>query len=438
MLVFAVTVFFVFKQPKVRIPFTSKRVRIDYGWAPLVGVLILLVVGSISACTISVGVLGSGDVSPYSIIILIMSLAYICISLDYTGFIEYISVKVVGAARNSGRKLFIYFFALTAFLTLFTDNDIVILTMTLIMFYISINAKIDPIPFLFAQFSAVNILGMALYIGNPTNIVAADAYGLSFAEFARWMLLPSVISAAACLTLLWFIFRRRIPRKFRAVKMNPSSSLKDKRGAMFGVVVLGLVIVFMSLPTSTTGVPIWGVALFFSLVMVAHDLAKYRARAVKIFSRLPWKIVPFLIGFFIMVEALAAAGWTDLFASKLSGLSGNIIITVIGISFMCSIATGVMNHHPMTIFFVRVFNSPSFAASQTTRLGATLGLVVGSNFGANLTLIGALAGIMWAGILHDKGIQISFSQFTKYGLIIMPLVTIVAGLTLIAELMLFA
>ncbi|MEW6592329.1 MAG: SLC13 family permease [Candidatus Hadarchaeota archaeon] len=437
MLFFAATVFLVFKQPKVRIPFTSKRVWIDYGWAPLLAVFILLATRFIDSSTISSGVIGAGNVSPYSIIILIMSLSYICISLDYTGFFEYVSLKVVGASKNSGRKLFIYFFALTAFLTLFTDNDIVILTMTLIMFYISINAKINPIPFLFAQFFAVNILGMALYIGNPANIVAADAYGLSFAEFAKWMLLPSAFSALACLILLWVVFRRKIPRRFRAIKVEPGSSLRDKRGAIFGSAVLVLVIIFMSLPTSMTGVPIWGIALFFAAVMVFHDMAKHRAGVFKIFARLPWKVVPFLIGFFIMIEALVAAGWTDLFASQLSGLSGSVIITVFGVCFLTSLSAGVMSNHPMTIFFVRVFNSPSFAATQTTRLGATLGLVVGSNFGANLTLIGALAGIMWAGILHDKGIQISFSQFSKYGLLIMPLVTIVAGLTLIAEIMLF-
>jgi arsenical pump membrane protein len=437
-IIFAATIYLVFKHPMVKIPFTSKYAHIDYGWAPIIGVILLLATFSIGPGTIAGGIFGSDSVRPYSILILIISLSYICVSLDYTGFLEYVSLRVAGASKNSGKRLFVYFFLLTAFLTLFTDNDIVILTMTLIIFYFSKNAKIDPIPFLFAQFFAVNIMGMALYIGNPTNIVAADSYpphGLSFAEFAKWMFLPSLLAAVTCLFLLWLIFRRRIPSKFETPAVDPRSALRNKNGAIFGSVVLVLTIVFMSVPTSWTGVPIWVIPLFFALVMFLHDIVSYHSSASTIASRVPWKIVPFLIGLFIIIESLASSGWTDLFASQLSRISGSLITTVFGICFLSSIMAGVMNNHPMTIFFVRTLQSSSFTG--TTKLGATTALIAGSNFGANFTLIGALAGIMWAKMLSDKGCSISFSEFSKYGLLIMPLVASVACLTLVAELAIF-
>lgn len=431
-IIFVATIYLVFKHPMVKIPFTSKYAHIDYGWAPIIGVILLLATLSIGPSTIAGGIFGSDSVRPYSILILIISLSYICVSLDYTGFLEYISLRVAGASKNSGKRLFVYFFLLTAFLTLFTDNDIVILTMTLIIFYFSKNAKIDPIPFLFAQFFAVNIMGMALYIGNPTNIVVADFQGLSFAEFAKWMFLPSLSAAVTCLALLWLVFRRRIPSKFETPAVDPRSALKNKSGAIFGSAVLVLTIVFMSVPTSLTGVPIWAIPLFFALVMFLHDIVSYRSGASTIVSRVPWKIVPFLIGLFIIIESLASSGWTGLFASQLSIISGNLIATVFGICFLSSLMAGVMNNHPMTIFFVRALQSSSLTG--TARLGAATAVIAGSNFGANFTLIGALAGIMWAKMLSDKGCSISFSEFSKYGLLIMPLVVGVACLTLVAEL----
>jgi len=430
-LVFVATIFLVFKHPTIRIPFTSKYFRIDYGSAPIVGVIILFVTGSVGIDTITRGIIGGANVKPYSIIILIMSLSYICVSLDFTGFFEYLSLRVVGISGNSGKRLFIYFFLLTAFLTLFTDNDIVILTMTLIIFYVSKNVGMDPIPLLFAQFFAVNTLGMALYIGNPTNIIAADAYGLSFVEFARWMFLPSIFAAASCLLLLWLVFRRRIPREIKTPKIDPHSALKNRTWALFGSIVLACTILFISLPI---GVPLWTITLFFAIVMFLYNVVSHRSSIPAISSRMPWKIVPFLIGLFIIVESLASTGWTDLFASQLSKISGSLITTVFGIGFLSSLAAGVMNNHPMTIFFVKALQSPSFAAPHPTQLGSTLALIAGSNFGANFTLIGALAGIMWAKILSDKGCSISFSEFSKYGFLIMPLVVTVACLTLVAEL----
>jgi len=432
LLIFVATIFLVFKRPTVRIPFTSKYLRIDYGLAPIFGAIILLATFSIGIDTITSGITGDGNVKPYSIIILIMSLSYICVSLDFTGFFEYLSLRIARASRGSGKRLFVYFFLLTGFLTLFTDNDIVILTMTLIIFYVGKNAGLDPIPFLFAEFFAVNILGMALYIGNPTNLVAADAYGLSFVEFARWMFLPSVFAATSCLFLLWLVFRRRIPGKFEVPKIDPHLALKDRTGALFGSIVLTSTILFMSLPFSWTGVHLWTIALFFAILMFLHNIVSYRSGISAISSRMPWKIVPFLVGLFIIVESLASTGWTDLFASQLSKISGSLVTTIFGIGFLSSLSAGVMNNHPMVIFFARAFQSPSFTGPQ---LGSTLALIAGSNFGANFTLMGALAGIMWAKMLSDKGTSISFSEFSKYGFLIMPPVIAVACLTLLAELM---
>jgi len=437
MLVFVATIYLVFKHPTIRIPFTSKYIQIDYGLAPIVGVIILVATLSIGIDTIAGGIVGSAGVKPYSIIILITSLSYICVSLDFTGFFEYLSLRVARASKNSGKRLFVYFFLLTAFLTLFTDNDTVILTMTLIIFYVCKNARLDPIPFLFAQFFAVNILGMALYIGNPTNIVAADAYGangLSFMEFARWMFLPSIFAAVSCFLLLWLVFRRRIPNQFKTPKIDPQSALKNRNGALFGSIVLTCTIVFMSLPTSWTGIPLWGIALFFALVMFLHDVVTYRSSISAISSRVPWKIVPFLMGFFIIIEGLASTGWTELFASQLSKISGSPITMIFSICILSSLAASVMNNHPMTIFFVKTFQSPSFVASQTASLGSTTALIAGSNFGANFTLMGALAGLMWAKILSDKGYPISFKEFSKYGFLIMPIVIAIACLVLSIEL----
>jgi arsenical pump membrane protein len=51
-------------------------------------------------------------------------------------------------------------------------------------------------------------------------------------------------------------------------------------------------------------------------------------------------------------------------------------------------------------------------------LVSVFSVIIGSNLGALLTPIGALAGIMWMSILKHKGVHFSFGEFMKYGAII--------------------
>jgi Na+/H+ antiporter NhaD and related arsenite permeases len=64
-------------------------------------------------------------------------------------------------------------------------------------------------------------------------------------------------------------------------------------------------------------------------------------------------------------------------------------------------------------------------------LPAALATAVGSNLGANLTPIGALAGIMWMTILTEKDFRISFLEFMKYGFLVTP-VSLLACLSVLA------
>ena len=102
-----------------------------------------------------------------------------------------------------------------------------------------------------------------------------------------------------------------------------------------------------------------------------------------------------------------------------------------------SLACNVMNNQPMTILFTRALQGNPIFSSGAVGRGSMYALILGSNLGANLTMIGALAGIMWGKILVDKGCPISFREFAKYGLKVMPLVIAAGCLVLVLELLLF-
>ncbi|MEM3545755.1 MAG: ArsB/NhaD family transporter [Candidatus Bathyarchaeia archaeon] len=435
MLVFIIAIFLIFKRPSVKVPYTSKSIHIDYGLASILCASVILASSPSSALTLlKEGVLGCDYVKPYSVIVFILSFSYICLSLDCTGFFEYVSLRVVKTAGASGLRLFTYLFLLTSFLSMFTSNDVVILTVTYLVIHICAYAEVDPVPYLIAQFFAANTLSMGLYIGNPTNIVIADAFGVNFAEFARWMLIPSISATLVCLLLLLLTFRRRVVKSVKVPDIDPRYSLKDRNGAIFGLLTLGCMLFLISLPTEWINAQAWAIALLFALVMGLYDLIFNRSRAKMVFRRMPWRIAPFLIGLFIIVEGLATSGWTHLFASQISRIvSKNPMVTISSLSFLSALAAGLMNNHPMTIFFIKTLKEGGIQrVSEEVRISLTSALVIGSNLGANYMLTGSLAGLIWSKILSDREVKISFSEFSKYGFTIMPLVTLAASLSLTA------
>lgn len=65
------------------------------------------------------------------------------------------------------------------------------LTLTPIVCYFAKATGVDPMPFLFAEYAAANTFGALLYTGNPTNIIVADAYNMTFLGYSKFMTLPT-------------------------------------------------------------------------------------------------------------------------------------------------------------------------------------------------------------------------------------------------------
>ena len=65
--------------------------------------------------------------------------------------------------------------------------------------------------------------------------------------------------------------------------------------------------------------------------------------------------------------------------------------------------------------------------------GALFAAVIGSNIGAFLTPVGALAGIMWMAMLKNHGVNLSFGKFTAIGaaVAVPTLLAALAGLLLV-------
>ena len=74
-------------------------------------------------------------------------------------------------------------------------------------------------------------------------------------------------------------------------------------------------------------------------------------------------------------------------------------------------AANIVNNIPMSVLFCSIMQSCDPSALSD----AVYATVIGSNIGAFLTPIGALAGIMWSSILNQHGLKFGYLQFLKIG-----------------------
>src|SRR5690554_5443851 len=117
------------------------------------------------------------------------------------------------------------------------------------------------------------IASMALYIGNLTNVVACQAYKVSFLEYSAWMLLPCFAAIAACYLMLRINFRdeKYIPKVLKSPDVDPRSCLVDPVGAIFGLAVLASSLICL-IGTSFAHVSVWIVTGPFALLAFMRDI----------------------------------------------------------------------------------------------------------------------------------------------------------------------
>ena len=89
----------------------------------------------------------------------------------------------------------------------------------------------------------------------------------------------------------------------------------------------------------------------------------------------------------------------------------------------------------MSVLFSDIISLSALTGKSLS--GALYASIIGSNIGAYLSPVGALAGIMWLSILKRNGHPLSFVHFIKYGVIISIPIMILALATLQLSLLIF-
>ena len=396
------------------------KIKLDTYWMiALLGAILLLSFSLSPINEVSNQLVSNSAINPLKILALFFSMTLISIVLDELGLFKFLASIASKEAKGSQYLLLLSLYILTSVLTVFTSNDVVILTLTPFICFFSKRSRINPIPYLVAEFVAANTWSLMLMIGNPTNIYLATSAGITFADFFKVMAVPTITAGIVELGLLFLIFNKHLKQPL--LGNDVIYHIEDKVPVIVGVIDLIVCLIFLII-SNNINVEMWLVSLICASTLVVFMLVyslfnkKNITHVIETIKRLPYQLIPFFLSMFIIVVAINYQG----ISTKIAGFFGsNNLIWVYGYSSF--ISSNLINNIPMSILFTNITNS----LEGVNYMKAIYASIIGSNIGAFLTPIGALAGIMFSGLVNENNVRFTFLDFIKYGVIIsLPVITV--------------
>jgi arsenical pump membrane protein len=375
-------------------------------FGPLLGAILILAFQKISFPYLYEQLTATGGINPLEILVLFVSMSILSLSLDEAGFFSYLAHKVASKAGKNQMLLFTFLYLLASVLTIFTSNDIVILTFTPFVIFFTHEAKVDAKPYLVSEFVAANSWSMLLLIGNPTNIYLGVSFSIDFFAYFSKMWLATLLAGVSSFLLMLLFFHRSLKKPLES--SNQVTPLKDPLLAIISLIVLGATIVLLAI-SNFISLPMWiialsGACLILLLEIIMAIIRKNPNSLLGVIKRPPYAVIPFILSMFVLVLALASSGLTSSLASYLSNIN-----PYLGFGLGSYLASNLFNNIPMSVLFTELISQAPTYNSLFVYLS-----IISSNIGAYLTPVGALAGFMWTGIIKEHKEKFPIRDFFKY------------------------
>ena len=381
---------------------------------PLLAAIILLIYPNFDKDGLWNVLFTNSRLNPLKILVLFISVSFISISLDEAGFFKYLANKFITKFNANQFYLFFALYFLISILTIFTSNDIVILTFTPFILYFAKHGNISPIPYLVMEFVAANTYSIFLPIGNPTNIYLTSIFEIDFLSYVKTLCIPTIIIGLTTLTTMFLLFYNKLKEPI-AVYSSSVIKINNKVLCSFSFVDLGLTTILLAI-SNYLDFEMWIItvtaATILLIVLTIYSvIKKNKDYLVKPIKRIPYNLIPFVLSMFVIIMGLDYFGLFTHISNLIENINNTKLKEIIYL-ITSTLSCNVVNNIPMTIAYGSIL-------AHTTNMNYIYMSVIGSNLGALLTPVGALAGIMWVRMLKENDIKYNFLTFMKNGAIIL-------------------
>ncbi|GIJ76837.1 arsenical pump membrane protein [Micromonospora phaseoli] len=310
------------------------------------------------------------------------------------GVFDVLATRLAVAARGSWPGLFALCvgFAATTTIALNLDTTAVLLTPVLLTLAVTLRTPVAPLAVTTVWLA--NTASLMLPVSNLTNLLAADRIGLDPLAYAEVMWLPQLAVLAVTTILLWYCWWRRdrpAGGRFPAPAVHrPADPVLYRTALAACLLFVGAIL---------AGAPV-GLASAIAAGLLVLGFA-IRSPGTLRPALLPWRLLLFVTGLFLVVQTIGQHGLNDLVA-WLAGHDGGVL------GVLRAGATGALLAN-------LVNNLPAYLAGEAVlpvddrqRL---LALLVGTNVGPLALPWASLATLLWLERCRAARVQVPVARF---------------------------
>ena len=383
----------------LRRPLLPTGMRVGPGIAAVIGVAVAIAVGGIHGDD----VVEAGE-TLWRPFLALVGLMVITGAAGRLGLMDRLAALVVPRAGGSATRLFGLVFALSLGTAAVLNNDAAILLLTPVVVLLVRGLYPDRpdllVPYAFAVFMAA---GVAPFLtSNPMNTVVAGVADIDFNEYAATMLPVAIAGSAVTYVVLRAVFARQL-----ATAPAVPPAVAAQRWERPQKQALGLVLVVLAAYPilALAGVEVFMVAAVggvLALILCARHRAGGPFEVLR--TNVAWEILVFLLGMFLLAEALRNAGVVD----RLTDLYEDGGQGVIGVA--SAIGSALINNHSMALT-----NLLAVEALPATTDADYFAALIGGDLGPRLLPIGSLAGLLWIAVLRGLDVEVTLRRFVMVG-----------------------
>ncbi len=371
----------------------------------------LLLLGAVAIAT---GILPLADAAAvgervWPILLFAVSITVVAGLAAEAGVFSAIAERTARAARGRAWLLWLFVVVLAVISTAFLSLDTTAVLLTPVIVLVARHNGLPPLPFALTTVWLANTASLILPVSNLTNLLALHALGFSDPlRFVHLLAVPALIAIVVPCLVLIIVFRRELVRRFEP---QPAGAATDP---MLFWIAAGVLVVL--LPLRVTGIPVWIPAASAAALLATAFLI--RRRTGRPVGQLPWPLVLFAAGLFLVVEAGHSLGLTAGLA-EVAG-SGDGLGSLLRLSLTGMLGANAVDNLPAYLALEPVAGSP-------VRLAA---LLIGVNAGPLITPWASLATLLWHGRLRALDVDVRWSRYLLLGLLVAPVTVVLATIGL--------
>jgi len=367
--------------------------RIDRTGIALVAAIALVLSGVLPAEAVA----GAIDFPTLAILFGLMIL-----SAQYAGcgFYDWCAYTIAGGGEGrapSPVRLLVVTVAVGGGLSAVLANDVVVFAMTPMLCAGLSRRGLDPRPYLIALAGAANAGSAATVIGNPQNILIAQAGGLDFWYFLAVCGVPALVALGCVLGVVLWVWRGRLELPDPPAAEPVAPPVLDRWPLVKAVAATAALLILFATPLPQD----MGVLAVAGAMLVSRQMASRT-----MLGMVDWHLLVLFAALFTVNHALALTGIPAGLVAALQG-AGWFPDRLAVMAPLALAASNTIGNVPAVILLLNAWPSPPEGALYALALLTTLA--------GNLLLLGSLANIIMVERAALAGVRLGFADHARCG-----------------------